>query len=126
MNGYGKYGLSLTRQVYTHRLAYTLFVRPLRANEWVLHRCDNRRCFNPDHLEVGNVVKNNKDMFARNRARPGSGERHGFAKLNWNQVREIRALHRTGESFAAIGRRFGLDRSHVRKVVKQIWWKEKP
>ena len=50
-----------------HRWSYATFVGPIPVGLWVLHRCDNHRCVNPEHLFVGDVDDNNKDMVAKGR-----------------------------------------------------------
>lgn len=34
--------------------------------QWVLHKCDNKQCVNPDHLYIGTWVENNMDTALRN------------------------------------------------------------
>jgi hypothetical protein len=34
----------------------------------VMHRCDNPKCINPGHLEIGTQAQNQADMAARGRA----------------------------------------------------------
>jgi len=50
-----------------HRWSYATFVGPIPDGMFVLHRCDNRRCVNPDHLFVGSADDNSKDMSAKGR-----------------------------------------------------------
>lgn len=50
-----------------HRWAYATFVGPIPEGAFVLHRCDNRRCVNPDHLFIGDADINNKDMVNKGR-----------------------------------------------------------
>lgn len=49
------------------RVAYQLYVGQIPDNLLVLHICDNRRCFNPNHLELGDEGKNRRDAFKRGR-----------------------------------------------------------
>jgi hypothetical protein len=49
---------------YVHVLAMKIF-KPQEYNEllWVLHRCNNRRCFNPEHLYTGTPLENTIDSI---------------------------------------------------------------
>jgi hypothetical protein len=67
--------------------------------QWVLHHCDTPRCVRPDHLYLGTVIENSRDMVARHRGvmppqptleQHARGSRHGVAKLTEEQVAEIR------------------------------------
>ncbi|MFC2982004.1 HNH endonuclease [Roseicyclus marinus] len=50
------------RQVPAYRFVYCLATRtPAAADEVVRHRCHNRRCINPDHLELGTRADNKHD-----------------------------------------------------------------
>lgn len=51
----------------SHRLAWLLWKWPIPGDKWVLHRCDNPPCCNPDHLFLGTQTDNNKDMAAKGR-----------------------------------------------------------
>lgn len=55
-----------------HRLSYTLFKKPIPEGMIVLHKCDNPRCANPMHLELGTHQQNMDDMNDKGR--------NGYAK----------------------------------------------
>jgi hypothetical protein len=55
--GYG-YASFRGRNRSAHRLFFELFVGPIPKGKVVHHRCRNKRCVNPDHLEVTEMAYN--------------------------------------------------------------------
>jgi hypothetical protein len=50
------------RQLPAYRFVYCVATRtPAAADEVVRHRCHNRRCVNPDHLQIGSRADNKHD-----------------------------------------------------------------
>ena len=93
-NGYGKLG----RQ-YAHRIAYEKANGPIPAGMVVRHKCDNRRCCNPEHLIVGTQKDNVHDAIARGRVLTGArwleamrgrlprGDQHWSRRMPWRVSR---------------------------------------
>ena len=55
----------------SHRCSWRLFRGIIPINSWVLHKCDNPSCVNPDHLFLGDVQDNHNDMHYKNRYKNG-------------------------------------------------------
>lgn len=53
--------------VTAHRFSYETFNGAIPDGYCVMHKCDNRKCFNPDHLSVGTLTDNNQDMTRKGR-----------------------------------------------------------
>ena len=51
-----------------HRLMYAVFYdQALTPKDIIMHKCHNRRCFNPLHLELGDTLKNNRATIKRSK-----------------------------------------------------------
>lgn len=57
------------RKVRVHRHMWELWYGPIPAGLMVLHDCDNRACYRPDHLHLGTQKKNMEEKMARGRHR---------------------------------------------------------
>lgn len=64
-----------------HRIAFRLSVGPIPEGQWVRHKCDNRGCYSPHHLELGDRAANVADMMARGRYKNGWKEGQKFPVL---------------------------------------------
>lgn len=101
----------------SHRAAYLAWVGPIADGLMVRHRCDNRPCINPAHLELGSAADNAQD--AVDRWRVANGERKSQAKLTDSQVREVRTRYALGGvSQAALAGEFGVSQQLVSHLVR--------
>jgi hypothetical protein len=134
--GYGKVGHK-RKKWKAHRLAW-MFSTGNRPNLWILHRCDNRPCCNPDHLFEGTHQDNMRDMAAKGRSNKGksyntgkhgsstisvvrhhSGEKNPSARLREFEVLQIRSDVR---AYPSIASQYGISVSHVCNIKARRFW----
>lgn len=112
-----------------HRLAYFLHygVDPKDLN--VLHRCDNPPCCNPNHLFLGTILDNARDMWEKGRQNvcpppTKRGADHGCAKLTEAKVIAIRAAYipfvKTQKMLA---RDYGVSVRLIDRILRRDLWK---
>lgn len=119
-----------------HRVALEIALgRPLRPGMLACHACDNRWCVRvgPDHLYEGTRLDNAADAvragripsgdghYTRQRPQP-TGEAARAARLTSVSVAAIRSAYAAGESQSALGRRFGVERSTIGRIVRRETW----
>lgn len=113
--GYGIFWLD-GKSVLAHRFAYEYAHGPTKLK--VRHKCDNKLCVNPKHLEEGTPKQNSQDMVLRGRSLVG--ERNHRAKLSSDDVRYIL---QSSESNVELAKRYGVSRQKVWQIRKGQCWK---
>lgn len=117
--GYGKLVDATGRIVAAHRLAYAEWVGPLGPDIFACHRCDNRKCINPDHIFPGTNAENLHDMRVKRRS--ANGTRNARAKLTDSDISQIRSLHEAGTiTHRELAARFDCSRSHVSRILRGV------
>lgn len=88
----------------------------------VRHKCDNRLCVNPAHLEIGTQADNVRDMDRRGGRvnKPPRGSRHGNAKFTEDDVLYMRASHKSNDQIA---REFDCNPGTVKNIRARRSWK---
>ena len=133
--GYGNLGWH-GRHVQAHRVAYFLTHGgiPLETGfrdgaakagkQFVLHKCDNRKCCNPDHLFLGSMRDNQLDAYRKKR-RKQPESKHVNAKLTLEQVKEIRTRYSAGGvGQISLSKEFGVSQRVISLVVRRETYKD--
>lgn len=106
-NGYSR--ATIRRQSdYGHRHAFRLAHGEIPDGLDVCHKCDNRRCINPDHLFLGTRLENMQDAVSK--GRQARGLNLPQAKLSPEHVDQIVSLAKQGLPYREIAERFGIHR----------------
>lgn len=66
-SGYGQFNLGSNIFDRGHRLAWKYTNGEIPDGLYVLHKCDNRRCCNPNHLFLGTQKDNIQDAIRKGR-----------------------------------------------------------
>lgn len=117
--GYGRFAWAgKARQA--HRMAWIFYNGEIPDGLCILHRCDNRRCVNPDHLFLGTYLDNVRDMLAKGRHVHFVGEATPSAKLTREAVAEIRASR---EPHVIVAAAYGVTPETVSHVRRHLTWR---
>lgn len=119
-NGYG----AIKHQgkvLQAHRVAYLLTHG--ETDQIIGHKCDNKLCCNPDHLEAITPGQNNRDARGRLKFNIVNGEDCHNSKLTEEDVANIWAERKTGSGAVRISRKLNLGQSLVKHVIQKQTWK---
>lgn len=110
-DGYGKFWFD-GQQAKAHRIAWLLFVGEIPDGAWILHKCDNRKCVNPEHLYIGDAKQNVQDKVER-------CAWWGNMRMPFEAVQEIRARYAKGNvSQRQLADEYDCDQTHISGLVR--------
>lgn len=135
-----------------NRVSYQIYKGGTPKDLFVLYKCDNPTCVNPDHLFLGTVFENIEDMVNKGRQAKGNkhgsvthpekvprmigdrngsrtkpemlprGSKHPFAKVNEYKIKEMRRMYKNGAKQSTICTKYGLSPSVVCNIVNGKTW----
>lgn len=116
--GYGVFRAN--RMAYrASRFMHALTKGDVPADKVVCHTCDNPPCVNPDHLWLGTVADNSRDMVEKGRSSRRIGTANPRCRLTKDQVLAIRADKRRRP---AIARQYGVSVTTVHDIWRGRTW----
>lgn len=125
-DGYGQ--IKVAGHMYrAHRYSWLIHFGKIATGKWVLHKCDNPLCVNPDHLIVGTHRENVNHMVIRKRN--SKGEDRPAHKLTEKQVIWCRRKYTHGHPLfgvRALAKKFGVCQGVMRGTVFGTYWKHLP
>lgn len=120
--GYGLFWCKKTWRA--HRFSWVVHYGEIPNNLHVLHKCDNPKCVNPEHLFLGTNQDNVNDKFKKGRNYNVKGEKHKLAKLNDTDIIEIRKLYNNGNfTLKEIAKKYKVYYTTIQKIVTKQTWK---
>jgi hypothetical protein len=123
--GYGNFKAMSHVTVRAHRVAFALSRgRAPESGLVIRHKCHNPLCCNPAHLEEGTHQDNSDDMKRAGRwsGGPSKGAENGNSKLTEEQVAEIRARLKRGETNVSIAEDFPVGHAMISKIRRGHAW----
>lgn len=93
-----------------HRAFYAWHRGAFPKNKFVLHKCDNRRCCNPEHLFLGTAQDNALDRDKKRRA---------FVKIDDALVVKIINLYKEGSTQTGIANAFCISQAQVSRIINR-------
>ena len=127
------YGTCRVRKIQrpAHRMAFIIQNGAIPDGLHVLHKCDNPRCVNPEHLFTGTASDNMLDMVSKKRDKHSrgfpqnrpKGEENPHAKLTGESVIRMRrmSLGRCANQ-SELARMFNIARSTVSQILSGKRW----
>lgn len=121
--GYGNfcyYKDNKRTRVRAHRASWEFAHGKIENNYFVCHKCDNRRCVNPEHLFLGTQKDNIADCL--NKKRFIIGEKCKSSKLKESQVKDIFKFKMEGKTAKELVSIFLVSQTQIYRILNKKRW----
>ncbi|MED1403823.1 HNH endonuclease [Bacillus mycoides] len=121
-HGHGYFGFRRNQKRYLlHRFIYEEMFGEIPEGLVVRHKCDNKKCINPEHMELGTIADNVRDAVERNLF--PTGEKHYLTTLTERKVIEIKRSIKQGETLTSLSREYGVCIQTIANIKNGVTWK---
>jgi hypothetical protein len=105
-----------------HRYEWIKVNGPIPNGLCICHRCDNKACYEIEHLFIGSYQDNVDDYIDKGLWDP-IGEENPSAKLGIEDVNKIKEMYSTGRfTQKFLGWMFGVTQSCVSRIILEKSW----
>ena len=124
--GYGQLWFGNTF-ISSHRVSWMIHFGDIPEKLCVLHKCDNRKCANPNHLFLGTYQDNSDDMKSKGRSLNQHGDNNHAAKITSEDVLRMREMWKSGKCRQKeIMKIFNISRVELWRIISYRNWKDVP
>lgn len=103
------------RSIVAHRVSWMMLRGPIPEGMLVLHKCDNRKCVNPNHLFIGAQSDNVHDMLTKGR---NGDSRNGNTRFySVEDAIKIDNMYKSGISLRGIAREYNTTHQAIQRAM---------
>lgn len=111
------------KQIGAHRVSWIIHFGEIPEGLYVCHKCDNKKCTNPEHLFLGTPKENTQDMLKKDRKNTPIGEKVFSSKLTSKQVIKIKKMLSLGVTMTKLALKYNVSLSAISDIKKEKTWK---
>ena len=125
--GYGqtKIGGRDGKLIQAHRLSWIVNVGEISNDLHVLHKCDNRKCVNPNHLFLGTNQDNINDRVSKGRSshwiKYVSRDKHPACKFKESDIHDMVDMRVSGWKVKDIAKKFNSSKNHISRLTYNLY-----
>lgn len=112
--GYGMFWFGKVPMM-AHRLSWIMLRGDIPEGMNVLHKCDNRKCVNPNHLFIGTQSDNVQDMIRKGRG--GDYRNRSTKKFSIEESSDIKDMQNRGISLRDIAIKYHTTHTTIQRAI---------
>jgi hypothetical protein len=122
-SGYGQFGISSKIKISAHRFAFQYYNGSIPKGYIICHRCDNKKCCNPNHLFLGTCKDNSEDMVRKGRSIKGE-KIHTSILTECDVIETLTSLYYGNKiSYQEFNLKYSVEGRQLKNIVNRITWK---